>query len=190
MCASDHKASIDRETLLRRVVLKCRDFVRQLSYHRAMHPRIENARTNFLIYTFNNFIAMAVLDWCHLFGSHSDDLHWRNVVIDEVAFNRALLDAFDIYQDAWENNWRLVKGYRDKDVAHLEVRPSTTVPEMELSLQSVCFYHDSIIEELREWERYRALPERLADYVTEVGQLADRYVADNIVNLLRHDEND
>jgi len=65
----------DREKLLRRVALKCADFARQLSYHRALNAYKDQVRANFWIYTYNNAIDLAILDWLHLFGYHNDDLH-------------------------------------------------------------------------------------------------------------------
>ena len=74
----------EREKLLRRVGLKCADFARQLSYHRALNSYKDDFKLSFWIYVYNNSIDLAVLDWFHLFGYHNDVLHWKQIVDDET----------------------------------------------------------------------------------------------------------
>ena len=80
------KAMTERERILRRVALKCADFARQLSYHRALEEHDKDFKQNFWIVMYNNSIDLAVLDWFHLFGYHNDDLHWKQIVHDIDAF--------------------------------------------------------------------------------------------------------
>ena len=154
----------DREKLLRRVALKCADMVRQLSYHRAIEKRKKDLILNFWVYVFNNAIDMAVLDWVHLFGNDKDDLHWKNIVGNLDEFRGTLLSALEVSKEEWINNWKGIREYRNKDVAHIEVRPITNVPEMSLALKATGFYYVYILRELEKYGDYSLLPKDLLEY--------------------------
>jgi hypothetical protein len=106
-------------------------------------------RENFWIYICNNSIDMAVLDWCHLFGSHSDDLHWKRVVYDKDDFRNNLFKNLEINESTWNTYWDNLKGYRDKNVGHIEILPSSNIPDMTLALDSVSYYYDNVKKELK-----------------------------------------
>ncbi|GAA5442614.1 hypothetical protein Misp06_00788 [Microbulbifer sp. NBRC 101763] len=98
----------------------------------------------------NNFFDMALLNWVHLFGNQKDDLHFRNTLDDPESFKESLLSNLGITNSGWEENWRLLKGFRDQRVAHIDPIESTIVPKLDLAFESVCFYYDYVTERLRE----------------------------------------
>lgn len=153
-----------REKLLRRVGLKCADFARQLSYHRALHEYKEARKLNFWIYMYNNAIDLAVLDWFHLFGYHNDDLHWKKVVNDIDDFRHRLLGCLGVTQEEWEKYRETIKTYRDKDVAHIEVCPVSNVPEMSVALEAADFYYKVVLAELKSYAIYDKWPDNLLEY--------------------------
>lgn len=157
---------IEREKLLRRVALKCRDVVLQLSYHRAINKQRSplNFNLNFWICTYNNTIDMAVLDWGHLFGNEKDDLHWKNVANDVDKFRTELLSEIELPLEKWVTYWEEVKNYRDKSVAHIEMRPSSNIPEMTIALKATCFYYSHCFYEIKKLGDYSQWPEDLFDY--------------------------
>jgi hypothetical protein len=154
----------DREKLLRRVALKCVDFVRQLSYHRSLAEHAQIFTQNFWIYMYNNAIDLAVLDWFHLFGYHNDDLHWKQVVADVPTFRNQLLQSLSMTEDEWKTYRETVKDYRDKYVAHIEVRPVSHVPDMTLALQVAALYYVTVITELSTFRDYGGWPKQLEEY--------------------------
>jgi hypothetical protein len=157
-----------RELILRRVCLKCVDYCRQVTYHRSMVPYSSELKANYWIYSFNNFIDMAVLDWGHLYGNKNDNLHWQNVIEDKVEFKKELFSFLEVTEEQWREYWESIKYYRDKDVAHIEVRPSITVPDMDLGIKSVGFYYNWIIPELKEFGNYDLFIDNLFKYFDRV----------------------
>jgi hypothetical protein len=156
----------DREKLLRRVALKCADFARQLSYHRALADYQDNFTQNFWIYMYNNAIDLAVLDWFHLFGYHNDNLHWKQVVANVPAFRNQLLQILQTTEDEWKAYRETIKEYRDKDVAHIEIRPVSQVPNMALALKAVALYYSTVLVELSAFRDYGGWPRQLEEYHT------------------------
>jgi hypothetical protein len=153
-----------REKLLRRVALKCADFARELSYHRALADHKDDFVQSFWIYMYNNAIDSAVLDWFHLFGYHKDDLHWKRVVVDVSVFKKQLLLSLQMTEDEWKAYRETIKDYRDKDVAHIEIRPVSQVPHMTLALKATAIYYSTALAELSTFRDYGGWPIQLEDY--------------------------
>jgi hypothetical protein len=154
----------NREKLLRRVALKCADFARQLSYHRALAEYKDDFVHNFWIYMYNNTIDLAVLDWFHLFGYHKDALHWKQVLTDIPTFRKQLLQSLQLTEDEWKAYRETIKDYRDKDVAHIEVRPVSQVPRMAVALKATAIYYSAVLAELSTFGDYGGWPIQLKDY--------------------------
>ena len=169
--------NMDRNRLLNRVCLKCADFVRQLSLHRAFDGFQGKLRQNFWIYIYNNSIDMAVLDWCHLFGSHSDDLHWKKIVPNIIEFREDLYKHLETNETTWIVYRDNLKGYRDKNVAHIEIRPLTNIPDMTFALDSVSFYYGSVIKVLKNENFYSKYPNDLSRYYADCLKQTKIYVS-------------
>jgi len=113
---------------------------------------------------YNNAIDLAVLDWCHLFGSDKDNLHWKRIVSDIDSFRTGLFRKVD--EKKWKSYREAVMNYRNKDVAHIEVRPVSNVPNMTLALEATVFYYEYVRQELSrsQYSDYSNLPPDLNEY--------------------------
>jgi len=49
--------------------------VRNIAFHRSLLPLKDELDHNYWIFVFNNFLDMAVLDWCKVFGARSEETH-------------------------------------------------------------------------------------------------------------------
>jgi hypothetical protein len=154
----------DREYLLFRVATKCGDFARNLSFSRALGNKVKDSeKLNFWIHMYNNAIELAILDWSHLFGNHSDDLHWKRVVRGVDGFRQGLLQAIGMNEEEWKTYHEKIKNYRDKDIAHIEVRLRSQVPEMAQALSAAAYYYAVTLKELQGYAIYD-YPQNLIDY--------------------------
>lgn len=147
-------APLSRCALLRRAVLLCSSFVENLAFYRAaMADQMAPIRSDdhphvaFLRRTINNFINSAVLDWCKLFGNRrQEDHHWRNVVSDPSAFERALLGELGMTADEYEHLVKKMLDYRNNFLAHLGKALIMTPPELTPAHKAVVIYHRQIFE--------------------------------------------
>lgn len=112
----------------------------------------------------NNTIDLAVLDWAHLFGSDKDDLHWKNVATDVEKFRAELLEHLGMEFGKWAQYRETIMTYRDKDVAHIEVRPESRVPDMSAGLNAANYYYFQVLKELKQYSSYEKWPTDLIDY--------------------------
>jgi hypothetical protein len=154
----------ERQYVLFRVATKCGDFARNLSFHRALGEHIKDSvKLNFWIHMYNNAIELAILDWFHLFGNHKDDLHWKRVMHDSQDFRQQLLQEIGMNEQEWKAYHKEIKDYRDKDIAHIEVRLRSQVPDMTKALRGAAHYYSVVLQELQNYGIYD-YPQNLNEY--------------------------
>ena len=72
-----------------------------MAYYKAgyLYLQKSNVKSDFIITTWGNFIDVAVLEWCKLFGSYKDHHHWSNIFENEIdEFRKLLLKQIDPYR--------------------------------------------------------------------------------------------
>jgi hypothetical protein len=70
-----------------------------MAYYRAGHHRLTNASPEFWITVDGNFIDMAVIEWCKLFGDRNGKHFWAKVVADPPRFEDMLLGHLSMTAD-------------------------------------------------------------------------------------------
>jgi len=95
-----------------------------------------------------NFMDMAVIDWCKLFGSDHQahqPAHWKNMVptSEHDAFRKGLLAELAVTHDVWMAYREELKRYRDTNAAHLDPRPPRlpNYPRFDVALGSSYYYY-------------------------------------------------
>jgi hypothetical protein len=127
---------------LRRVVLLCCHFMRNLAYYRVGHPGEPRAKDREFWLTVNgNFMDQCVLEWCKLFGDTKGEHAWPNIVSEPAAFEAALLSQLSISAADLEAYRVGMREYRDKFVAHLNSERVMNIPNLDTAKASVAFYH-------------------------------------------------
>jgi hypothetical protein len=144
--------TMSRRDRLRRVVILCRDFARNLAYYRAgqndEHRLLLDTRhpgANFWRVANSNCIDVCVLEWCKLFADEKAKHHWRKIVTDPTSFQQTLLTHLGIDDAAFQEEINVMRRYRDKFVAHLDSERVMNLPMLDLAKQSVWFYHAHIV---------------------------------------------
>jgi hypothetical protein len=138
---------LSREDRLRRVVILCSDFARNLAYRRAGCKRKEVWEAQpFWRTVSNNFIDHCVLEWCKLFAERDGKHCWKSIVSDPPAFEAALFRSVQIDAGGFEELARKMRHYRDKFLAHLDSEREMNVPELESAWKAVCFYHEYVLQ--------------------------------------------
>lgn len=146
--------TMSRRDRLRRVVILCRDFARNLAYYRAGQSEehrllfdITRPGANFWRVANSNCIDICVLEWCKLFADEKAKHHWRKIVTDPATFNQALLTRLEIDDAAFQEEINVMRQYRDKFLAHLDSERVMNVPMLDRAKQSVWFYHAHIVNQ-------------------------------------------
>lgn len=113
---------------------------------------------------FNNFLDIAVLEWCKAFGSKTEVTHWSKHVADPDTFRAGLLQALGLSEEQWHAYWDSIKTYRDEVVAHHNSSSKVThYPDFGVALQACFYYYSTLIKQLRMLKVFD-YPESLEDY--------------------------
>lgn len=136
-----------KEKRLRRVVLLCYHFARNLAYYRAGWKKGKYALpdTQFWRTVSGNFIDVAILEWCKLFGDEpgkaSAQHGWEKVVAHPKKFRAKMLRAIKTTEDEFEELRKALRKYRDKFIAHLDNDDEGHIAALDLAQRAVWFLH-------------------------------------------------
>jgi hypothetical protein len=147
-----YAVTLSRRERLRRVVILCCQFARNLAYYRigGQHPTgwkdpPLGSTASFWRIVNGNFIDACVLEWCKLLGDAKGQHSWERVVSDKVKFKADLLRRLDV-SDAQFEEFRLeMREYRDRFIAHLDSERVMNIPTLDLARKSVEFYHAYVV---------------------------------------------
>ena len=143
-----------RRDRLRRVVLLCCSFARNLCYYRAgrtddhlalVEPAM-NRTASFWLQTQRNFIDICVLEWCKLFADKDGKHHWRRVVTSPRTFEEELLAKLELDKGIFQQQIDEIRRYRDKFVAHLDSAYTADIPFLDVHKQAVWHYHRHVVK--------------------------------------------
>lgn len=135
-----------RRQRVRRVLILCCHFLRNLAFYRAGWRNRAPVRTDQFWVTANgNFLDHCVLEWCKLFGDQRSKHHWRKVVTDQNRFFAGLLTTLALTEAQFEVYTNEMRTYRDKFVAHLDLDEVMQFPRLRLARKSVAYLHDYVL---------------------------------------------
>jgi hypothetical protein len=158
--STDSSQSLSQRDRMRRVVLLCCSFARNATFYRAgrtqqAEPFLSerHPEATFWRQVNGNFIDMAVLDWCKLFGDHKDTPHkrmgkhhWRRVVINPAAFEHGLHAHLRLDDDSFAALVSKMRQYRDEFIAHLDDGQVMHIPELDVAGAAIDYYHWHVSE--------------------------------------------
>lgn len=156
---------MDRHKRLRRVALLCWHFVRNIAYYKAGWdgPKFKG-RDEFWATVNGNFLDICILEWCKLFGERSGKHYWKKIVDDESNFKSAMFAKIGITQIELDNYVNYIKNYRDKFVAHLDSDEVMNIPQLNIALSTVIFYHGYVVKICADSSILHGLPTDLESY--------------------------
>ena len=135
-------------------------FVQQLGYYRGLKAGLADIPEYRIFWscTLNNHLKQATIDWCKVFGSSKEDIHWTKTptggTADEARqdFEYRVLLTTHLNPDEWEQYRKKLLAMRDKYVAHLDLKQplEAPVPVFDIALQVADIY--------RAWVREVIMP--------------------------------
>lgn len=139
-------ASLTPRDRLRRPVILCCSFAKNLAYYRAGQDSAAlRAGADFWRVANNNFLDMCVLEWCKLFAEKGGKHYWGKVIEDSATFETRLLSHLGLADEEFQGSITVMKGYRDRFVAHLDEDRTMIIPRMDVAQRAVWFYHGQIV---------------------------------------------
>ncbi len=157
--------------------LKCmRRFARILHYYREIRKRIDNIGCSkkekwFLVETLNSHLRMSVIDWCKIFGTDDNEIHWKKAVITnskkfQNEFRQKIYKATGLNSKEWGDYHREMIGFRNKYVAHYVKDYDEPVPKMDNAL-TVAFAYDEWLWKEKNIVSFKGDLKPLSESITE-----------------------
>jgi hypothetical protein len=157
---SHANTGVSHRDRMRRIVIVCCAFARNIAFYRAgWHEKArlflleQHPEAVFWRQVNGNFLDIAVLDWCKLFGDPKGTSrnrlgkhHWRRTVSDPNGFEAGLLDHLQMDEAGLGVLIGRIREYRDKFLTHLDNDLLMNIPELEPAYEAVAFYHRHIVE--------------------------------------------
>lgn len=142
-----------RRTRLRRAAILCCHTLSNVAYYRAGRATGKlRFNGNMEITIANNFLDVAVVEWCKLFGDKKGSASkriqqhsWLKIVTDPVAFEVGLLHQLRCSETDFDDFRNAVRIYRDKFLAHLDELETMEVPLLHQLKASAAFYYDYLL---------------------------------------------
>lgn len=132
----------------RRMAKLCIHSLRNLAYYRAWHEEGKpHGDRDFWVNANGNFIEIALLEWCKVFGDRKGAYSYKKCVGDYDAVHAQLIAAIGTTQAEWEAYVDAMRKYRDKFVAHWdEGVDGAFLPEMSIAKNSLIFLLDHCVQ--------------------------------------------
>jgi len=121
-------------------------FIHHITYWRcfSLAYKDEGHDSEMWTYTTDAHLIRAVIGWCMVFGADSNEVHWKNVVLDtqlQDDFRNYLLDKLSMTNKQWVAYWSDMTTFRNKYAAHRVPEDQyPSLPKMESALQAVIEY--------------------------------------------------
>ena len=136
-----------RSQHLRRVAILCCHCLRNLAFYRAgVHNGKSKLKGNFWLNAYNNFLDIAVLEWCKLYADTRGKHFWRKVISRDVAFLEGLLQELGLSDTDFDDYVNQMRTYRDKFVAHLDSEEEMHIPFLQIAVNSAVYLYDYLLE--------------------------------------------
>lgn len=144
---------LTRKERIRRVVILCVLFMRNLAYFRGAYEVPEGWRNDDLVLpdasfwrtVANNALDMCVLEFCKLFADERGRHAWRTIVSDPKDFEASLMQRLEFTDEQYRSYLETFRIYRNKFVAHLDDRRTMDIPGLDAAKLAVQHLHAWIV---------------------------------------------
>ena len=94
----------------------------------------------------NCLLSDATMSWCNVFGTDSEETHWKSVVYDENDFRNKLFNYIDISKEEYSSYWQDFCDFRNMIIAHTDINyfENAKTPKFDIALKSANFAYSYI----------------------------------------------
>lgn len=142
-----------------------RDFVWELMHLRALKKVIVKFDFDFWGLAANNTYDMAIIAWCKIFGSYSENTHWTKIFLDESEFKKSILESVEMSKEQWDSYADELRDYRNKWIGHFDsnFKPNHH-PDLESAFKSILACYEYLLKKMAQYGIEHNLPDSLSEY--------------------------
>jgi len=156
---------MNRRDRLRRTGILCLHCLRNLAFFRAAHDSKQQWEgQQFWITAHNNFLDIAVLEWCKVFGDKGAKHDWRKLVTEQELFLANLLEHLRLTEAGFDGYIKEMRTYRDKFIAHLDEENRMNIPNVSPAIKSAQFLYRWMVERENDCDAFWDAHSNAIDY--------------------------
>ncbi len=119
------------------------DFLRSFTYYKTIHKslQLKQLKTDeqFWVHSLNSFLNSAIIQWCKIFGTDSNEVHWKKAITkDHNNFQEVIRDMIlkntNFSIDEWKNYQNKMRNFRNTYSAHRHLSNLPPVPFLDKAL--------------------------------------------------------
>ena len=132
------------------------DIAQSIALFHVINPIVDGGIRNQAFWVHLNNIAIndACIIWCKIFGTDSNEVHWKKADSDGKhidAVRYSIISVFNDDPDSWKNYRKTVIDFRDTYSAHRNLNESVPVPLTESMLKVAEAYFNFIVNAKAPW---------------------------------------
>ncbi len=167
-----------KEQRIRRAILLCIHFTRNLAFTRAITKNVTHKNEgDFWITLDGNCLDVAVLEWCKLFGEPKGKHSWEKIIDSKDGFRSKLKTSLGIDDEAWDRQVNELRSYRDSFIAHLDNNKTMNIPKMELPKNMLFFLHSELKELIDSRVHLQGYDFPLEEYYENMFKYAEKHLS-------------
>jgi hypothetical protein len=149
-----------RRERLRRTAHLCLHTLRNMAFFRASSDAQEAwTGEQFWTTAHDNFLDIAVLEWCKVFADEKRGKHhWGKVVNNADVFMLGLLAHLKLTEPLFLEYIQGMRAYRDKFIAHLDEENQMNIPNLSAAIKSSQYLYRWLLEEEDDCHAYPDAP--------------------------------
>ena len=99
------------------------EFVHHLAYYRVLSHFYNEIqlRSEFWTYTIDAHLLISIINWCMVFGTDSNEIHWKKIILDEqyqCDFRCHIRKFANLSKDKMDKFWSSMTNFRNGYAAH------------------------------------------------------------------------
>lgn len=133
------------------------EFLRSFTYYNTLHKSLKLKQLKndeqFWIHSLNSFLNNAIIQWCKVFGTDSNESHWKKAINEyDINFQEAIKDEIlkstNFSFDEWKNYHKEMRNFRNVYSAHRHTSNLPLVPFLDKAFKVTTTYFDFMHREL------------------------------------------
>ena len=122
--------------------------IRNLACHKTLYKYKDDFKKSYWKLIFNNFLDIAIIEWCKMFDSKDDTTHWSNHIKNKKEVGDKLLKWANMSQQEWDKYREDIKCYGNS-VDKYHKQNIKSYPDFSCVVIACYVYYDALIKELR-----------------------------------------
>lgn len=125
-------------------------FIHHLAYYKVLflHYKASDNKSEFWKWTIDAHLNNAIVDWCMVFGTDANEVHWKNVLLDDhyrADFLHSLKSVTGMDKMQFRRFWVEITEFRNKYATHRNTSDAyPSVPYMDKACCVAICYDDCL----------------------------------------------